>query len=124
METKKQLYPLKFIPIPSKRVWGGSNLIKKLGKEFYEADEDGNEQKLTTADSIGESWELADMGVQDSVVSNGWLAGNTISELMETYLDRIVGEDVYDHYGPLRQAVPSADKISRYPEQALRTGAS
>lgn len=99
METKKQLYPLKFIPIPSKRVWGGSNLIKKLGKEFYEADEDGNEQKLTTADSIGESWELADMGVQDSVVSNGWLAGNTISELMETYLDRIVGEDVYDHYG-------------------------
>ena len=99
MKTKKQLYPLKFIPIPSKRVWGGSNLIKKLGKEFYEADEDGNEQKLTTADSIGESWELADMGVQDSVVSNGWLAGNTISELMETYLDRIVGEDVYDHYG-------------------------
>lgn len=99
METKKQLYPLKFIPIPSKRVWGGSNLIKKLGKEFYEADEDGNEQKLTTADSIGESWELADMGVQDSVVSNGWLAGNTISELMETYLDRIVGENVYDHYG-------------------------
>ncbi len=99
MENKKQLYPLKFIPIPSKRVWGGSNLIKKLGKEFYEADEDGNERKLTADEAIGESWEIADMGAQDSVVANGWLAGNTISELMETYLDRIVGEDVYDRYG-------------------------
>lgn len=99
MDTKKQLYPLKFIPIPSKRVWGGSDLITKLGKEFYEADEEGNEKKLTTDDRIGESWEVADMGEQDSVVANGWLAGNTISELMETYLDRIVGEDVYDHYG-------------------------
>ena len=99
MESRKQLYPLKFIPIPSKRVWGGSNLIKKLGKEFYEADENGNERKLTADEAIGESWEIADMGAQDSVVANGWLAGNTISELMETYLDRIVGEDVYDRYG-------------------------
>ena len=99
METKKQLYPLKFIPIPSKRIWGGSNLIKKLGKEFYEAGEDGSERKLTADEAIGESWEIADMGVQDSVVANGWLAGNTISELMETYLDRIVGEDVYNRYG-------------------------
>ena len=99
METKKQLYPLKFIPIPSKRVWGGSNLIKKLGKEFHEADENGNERKLTADEAIGESWEIADMGAQDSVVANGWLAGNTISELMETYLDRIVGEDVYGRYG-------------------------
>ena len=99
MESRKQLYPLKFIPIPSKRVWGGANLIKKLGKEFYEADENGNERKLTADEAIGESWEIADMGAQDSVVANGWLAGNTISELMETYLDRIVGEDVYDRYG-------------------------
>ena len=75
MESKKQLYPLKFIPIPSKRVWGGSNLIKKLGKEFYEADENGNERKLTADEAIGESWEIADMGAQDSVVANGWLAG-------------------------------------------------
>ena len=83
MKSRKQLYPLKFIPIPSKRVWGGANLIKKLGKEFYEADENGNERKLTADEAIGESWEIADMGAQDSVVANGWLAGNTISELME-----------------------------------------
>ncbi len=96
---KKQLYPLKFIPIPSKRVWGGSDLISKMHKSFVETDEEGNEHKLTTNDKIGESWEIADMGIQDSVVATGWLAGNTIGELMETYLDRIVGEYVFNYYG-------------------------
>ena len=71
---------MRFIPIPSKRVWGGSDLIKKLNKEFVETDEEGNEKKLTVQDSIGESWEIADMGAQDSVVAEGWLAGNTIGE--------------------------------------------
>jgi len=99
MEQNRPLYPIKFIALPSRRPWGGSALIDTLGKSFVEVDESGNETALTIADRIGESWELADMGAQDSVVENGWLAGNTISELMETYLDRIVGEDVFDYYG-------------------------
>jgi mannose-6-phosphate isomerase len=74
-------------------------LVKELGKKFVECDEDGNEVVLGEDVLIGESWELADMGIEDSVVANGWLAGNTISELMETYLERIVGEDVYNYYG-------------------------
>ncbi len=96
---KKQLYPLKFIPIASKRVWGGNSLIKVLGKDFVEADEDGNEVHLTENDLIGESWELADMGEQDSIVSNGWLAGNSIGDIMETYLDRITGDAAYAWFG-------------------------
>ena len=96
---EKKLYPLKFVPVPSRRPWGGSALVEELGKHFVECDEDGNETVLGPDVLIGESWELADMGIEDSVVANGWLAGNTISELMETYLERIVGEDVYNHYG-------------------------
>lgn len=96
---EKKLYPLKFIPVPSKRPWGGNALVTKLGKEFVVADEDGNESKLGADEKIGESWELADMGIEDSIVAEGWLAGNTISELMETYLENIVGEDVYNYYG-------------------------
>jgi len=99
MDTKKQLYPLKFIPIPSKRPWGGDSLIKVLGKSFVETDAEGNEMPLTINDRIGESWEVADMGAQESVVEEGWLAGNTLEELMETYIDRIVGDHVYDWYG-------------------------
>ena len=96
---EKKLYPFKFEPVASRRPWGGSALVKELGKKFVECDEDGNEVVLGEDVLIGESWELADMGIEDSVVANGWLAGNTISELMETYLERIVGEDVYNFYG-------------------------
>ena len=98
-EMEKKLYPLKFIPVASRKPWGGHTLVNDLGKEFYECDDDGNEIKTGSEELIGESWELADMGIEDSVVSNGWLAGNTISDLMETYLERIVGEDVYNYYG-------------------------
>ena len=96
---EKKLYPFKFIPVASRRPWGGSALVQELGKEFVECDDEGNETVLGQDVRIGESWELADMGVEDSVVADGWLAGNTISELMETYLERIVGEDVYRYYG-------------------------
>lgn len=96
---EKKLYPLKFIPIASRRPWGGNALVKDLGKEFVECDDDGNEVKVTSDELVGESWEIADMGFEDSVVSEGWLAGNTISEIMETYLERVVGEDVYNYFG-------------------------
>ena len=96
---EKKLYPFKFIPVASRRPWGGNALVNALGKTFVECDEDGNETVLGPDVRIGESWELADMGVEDSLVADGWFAGNSISELMETYLERIVGEDVYNHYG-------------------------
>ncbi len=96
---EKKLYPLKFIPIASRRPWGGKALVEKLGKKFVECDEEGNETVLGTDVLLGESWEIADMGTEDSVVANGWLAGNTIGDVMETYLERIVGEAVYNCYG-------------------------
>lgn len=73
--------------------------MKKLGKEFVECDEEGNEVPVPADELIGESWEIADMGIEDSVVSEGWLAGNTLSEVMETYLEKVVGEEVYNYYG-------------------------
>lgn len=96
---EKKLYPLKFIPVASRRPWGGHDLVEKLGKKFVESDEDGNEISVPVDELIGESWELADMGIEDSVVAEGWLAGNTIGDIMETYLERVVGEDVYNYYG-------------------------
>lgn len=96
---EKRLYPFRFIPEASRRPWGGTALAKELGKKFVECDEEGNENPIGADERIGESWELADMGIVDSVVADGWLAGNTISEIMETYLERIVGEDVYRYYG-------------------------
>ena len=99
MENKKNLYPLRFIPVARKEPWGGNALIRQLGKEFVECDKDGNEARLSASDRIGESWEISDMGFIDSVVAEGWLAGNTLGEIMETYIERIVGEEVCRYYG-------------------------
>jgi len=43
--------------------------------------------------------QLADLGYIDSEISNGWLAADSISDVMETYLDRVVGDDVFAWYG-------------------------
>ena len=83
MHMEKKLYPLKFHPLAAKKPWGGSVLVDGMRKKFVESDENGNETILGGDVPVGESWELADMGLQDSVVAEGWLAGNTISEVME-----------------------------------------
>lgn len=54
---------------------------------------------VSVADSPDETWHLADMGYPDSMVRNGWLATNTLSEIMEMYMDRVVGEGVFAAYG-------------------------
>jgi mannose-6-phosphate isomerase len=82
-----KLYPLKFKPLIKDKVWGGDVLSK-----FY------NKQQKSLP-NIGESWEIS--GVQDnlSVVSNGFLAGNNIEELIEIYMGDITGDAIYEKFG-------------------------
>ena len=42
---------------------------------------------------------MGDTGLQDSTATEGWLAGNTLSELMNTYTERMVGDKVMSWYG-------------------------
>lgn len=51
------------------------------------------------AEGVVENVEVADLGYIDSEIENGWLSGSTISEVMETYLEDVVGENVYSRYG-------------------------
>ena len=69
MEEERKIYPLRFRPIRDGRPWGF------------------------------EEFRLADLGYRDSLVREGWLAGNSLGELMDTYIDRIVGDTVYEYYG-------------------------
>lgn len=82
----KNLYPLKFKPIFKERIWGGDKLPSLLNKQYSIA-------------HCGESWELS--GVQDdiSVVSDGFLKGNNLEELIEVYMGELVGEKIYDQFG-------------------------
>lgn len=69
MEEEKKLYPFKFCTLQDDYPWGS------------------------------EEFKLADLGYRDSLVREGWLAGNSIAEVMDTYLDRVVGDNVYEYYG-------------------------
>ncbi|MDR1984618.1 MAG: class I mannose-6-phosphate isomerase [Prevotellaceae bacterium] len=81
------LYPLKFRPIYKHYVWGGKKLaeLKNI--------------KSKNQENISESWELSAVNGNVSVVTNGFLAGNNLQELIEIYMGDLVGESVYEKYG-------------------------
>lgn len=63
------LYPLKFKPQLLPKVWGS------------------------------ESWEVSCYGEHVSEVENGQLAGDSLQDLLETYMADLVGDSVYEIYG-------------------------
>jgi len=81
------LYPLKFKPIYKERIWGGTRLKTLFKKDF------------SPLPNCGESWELSGVDDNISVVENGFLAGNSLNELVEIYMGDLVGERVYEMYG-------------------------
>jgi len=79
------LYPLCFDPILKPKVWGGKKLHQLLGKNSQE--------------NIGESWELSGVEGSISKVTNGSLAGKTLSELISEYEETLLGKSVYEKFG-------------------------
>ncbi len=79
------LYPLKFKPILKSKIWGGKKLKTILNKDSKE-------------DNIGESWELSAVQGDISVISNGFLAGNSLEEIIEIYMGDIVGDPVFNKF--------------------------
>jgi len=79
------LYPIKFEPIIKEKIWGGSKLKTLLNKQIK-------------SNKAGESWEVS--GVKDnlSVVSNGFLKGKNIQELIIEYKELFVGYNVYKKF--------------------------
>ena len=49
--------------------------------------------------NCGESWELSGFDEEPILVSNGFLAGNSLNELVEIYMGDLVGEKVFRQYG-------------------------
>jgi len=84
---EQNLYPLKFKPIYKTKIWGGDKFKTMLGKEDV------------PTSTCGESWEISAVDDNCSVVADGFLKGNTLPELVEMYLDDLVGEKVYERCG-------------------------
>lgn len=81
------LYPLKFAPIYKDKIWGGNKIQTVLNKDFGDLP------------NCGESWELSGVEGNISEVSNGFLAGNTLEELIEVYMGDLVGDHIFDNFG-------------------------
>ena len=82
-----QLYPLKFQPQFYEKIWGGRKIKTLLGKEF------------SPLENCGESWEISGIEGCTSVVKNGFLANNELTELVEIYMGDLVGDSVFDRFG-------------------------
>jgi mannose-6-phosphate isomerase len=82
-------YPLKFRPIYKQRIWGGQKL-----REVFDKD-------IPPFEKIGESWELADLPNDKSVISNGELTGQTLISAIEKYAEEITGNENFSGPFPL-----------------------
>ena len=98
-----KIYPLKFTPIILDKIWGGNKLKSTLRKEI-------------SSDQAGESWEISGVKGNISVVSEGFLEGNNLIELIEIYMGDLVGDSVFEKFGyefPLLiKFIDASDKLS------------
>jgi mannose-6-phosphate isomerase len=83
------LYPFKFTPVYKEKIWGGQKINQVLHHEVGDLS------------NCGEAWLVSGVNDDPSVVSNGFLAGNELNELVEVYMGDLVGEKVYDTYGDI-----------------------
>ncbi|MCK4753537.1 MAG: mannose-6-phosphate isomerase, partial [Planctomycetes bacterium] len=84
-----KLYPFKFKPIYKHRLWGGQKLQEFFGKD------------LPAGEKIGESWELSDLPEDKSIIANGELAGQSLSEAIAKYPKEITGDENFSGAFPL-----------------------
>lgn len=82
-----ELYPLKFETVLKEKVWGGNALVTRYNK------------KATGSQNVGESWELSAVADNQSIICNGFLAGNNIEELIEVYMGDITGDSIFEKFG-------------------------
>jgi mannose-6-phosphate isomerase len=84
-----KMYPFKFKPIFKHRIWGGQKLKEVFGKNLPESEK------------IGESWELADLPRDKTLIANGEFAGKTLISSIVTYPYDITGREYFTGPFPL-----------------------
>jgi len=94
-----KMYPFKFKPLYKERIWGGRKLREVFNKD------------IPAGAKIGESWELADLPDDKSVIANGELAGQTLAAAIEKYPKQITGDKKFSGPFPLLIKILDAEDI-------------
>jgi mannose-6-phosphate isomerase len=99
----KSLYPLRFHPIYKPLIWGGEKLRENYGK-------------TDAPEKTGESWEISHVEDNISLVSNGFLEGKSLEEIIRIYKGGLVGHRIFDRFGSrfplLTKFIHSNDDLS------------
>ncbi|MCX6245056.1 MAG: mannose-6-phosphate isomerase [Bacteroidetes bacterium] len=108
-----ELYPLKFKPRFLEKIWGGERMKTVLGMDF------------SPLPNCGEAWVLSGVPGSETRVRNGFLKGNELNELVEIYMEDLVGEATFERFGSefpiLVKFIDSNDYLSIqvHPDDAL-----
>ena len=81
------LYPFKFRAQLFHKLWGGHTIAKWY--DHVPAD----------YENVGEAWVISDIEKYPTEVSNGSHEGDSLQDLLEVYMDELVGEKVYETFG-------------------------
>ena len=78
--------PLKFKALLKQTIWGGDKIIpfKHLSEKL---------------DNVGESWEISGVKDNETMVSEGDLAGQSLNDIVRRYKGELVGKDNYERFG-------------------------
>lgn len=105
------LYPLKFKPVLKAPLWAGRGIVELKHLQGYA--------------TVGESWEISGVPGDETVVTEGPLAGKTLRQLIEQYEAELIGLRNFKRYGtefPLLIKFISADdalSIQVHPDDAM-----
>ncbi len=108
-----ELYLMKFKPLFKDKIWGGNRIKTILGINY------------SPLPNCGEAWVLSGVPGSETRVTNGFLRGNELNELVEVYMDDLVGEAAFERYGNvfplLVKFIDSNDSLSIqvHPDDAL-----
>jgi mannose-6-phosphate isomerase len=95
------MYPLQFRPILKRLRWGGRRLGTLLGKSIGEHSD------------YAESWEIADLGGDQTSVIGGSYQGWTLHRLVETHGPALLGlQSTADHFPLLVKFLDAHDRLS------------
>lgn len=98
------LYPFKFRAQLFHKLWGGHTIEK-----WYD-------HVPTDYENVGEAWVMSDVEKYPTEVINGSHAGDSLQDLLEVYMDELVGEKVYDvfgnHFPLLLKFIDATDDLS------------